>query len=57
MIHVNQIIAKASSKKEMVLILQLQGDVYLLPLAQTNHSYVAAVLSGEKKVENCKISI
>ena len=49
-IHVNQIKAKANSKKEMVRILQLEGDVYMPPLSQANHSYVAGVLCAEKKV-------
>ena len=49
-IHVNQIKAKANSKKEMVSILQLEGNVYMSPLSQANHSYLAGVLCGEKKV-------
>ena len=52
-IHVNVIKAKANSKKEMVRIMQLEGDVYLPPLAQANHEYVAAVLWGEKNASLC----
>ena len=46
-IHVNQIKAKANNKKEMVCILQLEGDMYMPPLAQANHSYVSGILRGE----------
>ena len=52
-INVNIIKAKANSKKEIVRIMQLEGDVYLSPLAQANHEYVAAVLWGEKKASIC----
>ena len=43
-LHVNQISAKANSKKEMYRILQLEGDVYLPPISQANHDYVSAIL-------------
>ena len=49
-IHVNQIKAKANSKKEMVRILQLEGDFNMPPLSQANHSYVAGVHCRERKV-------
>ena len=49
-INVSEITAKASSKKEVYRLLQLEGDIYMPPMAQANHSYVAGILSGSKKV-------
>ena len=49
-IHVNEITARASSKKEIYRMLHLEGDVFLPPLAHANHDYVSGVLSGAKKV-------
>ena len=39
---------KASNKKELYPMLQLEGDVYLPPMPQTNHMYVADVISDSK---------
>ena len=41
---------RARSKKELYRILQLEADVYLPPMPQSNHEYVAGVLSGTIKV-------
>ena len=49
-INVRQISMKASSKKELYRMLQLEGDVYLPPMPQANHNYVADVISGKAKV-------
>ena len=49
-INVNEITIKASSKKEVYRLLQLEGDVYMPPIAQSNHQYVSGILSGTKKV-------
>ena len=50
--NAKQISLKASSKKELYRLLQLEGDVYLLPLTQANHQYVAGIIWGKTKV--CK---
>ena len=44
-IHVNEITARASSKKEIYRVLNLEGDVYMPPIAHANHNYVSGVLS------------
>ena len=48
--NTKQISLKASSKKELYRMLQLEGDAYLPPLPQANHKYVAGVISGKIKV-------
>ena len=47
-INMSEITAEASSKKEVYRLLQLEGDIYMLQIAQANHSYVAEILSGTK---------
>ena len=49
-LNVNEISLHARSKRELYRLLQLDGDVYLPPLEQANHKYIADVLSGKKKV-------
>ena len=51
-INIRQISMKASSKKELYRMLQLEGDVYLPPMPQANHSYIADVISGRAKVRS-----
>ena len=45
-ISVHQIRLKASSKKEVYRMLQLEGNVYLPPLSEANHSYISKIISG-----------
>ena len=47
--NIKQITLKASSKKEIYRMLQLEDDV---ELPQANHSYVADVISVKSKDEN-----
>ena len=49
-LNINEISLHAKSKRELYRLLQLDGFVYLLPLEQANHKYIADVLSGKKKV-------
>ena len=53
--NTKQISLKASSKKELYRMLQLEGDVYLPLLPQANHQYVASIIWGKTKV--CKQQI
>ena len=48
--NVNEISLHARSKRELNRLLQLNGNVYLPPLEQANHKYIADVLSWKKKV-------
>ena len=49
-LNINEISLHARSKRELYWLLQLDGDVYLLPLEQASHKYIADVLSGKKKM-------
>ena len=49
--HINETIGKMKGKKEIYLILQLEGDVYLL-IAQSNHEYSPIIWKGLRKYSN-----
>ena len=47
-ISIKQIWLKASSKKEIYRILQLEGDVFLPPSAEVNHADIEINRRGEE---------
>ena len=49
-VNTKQISLKASSKKEVYRMLQLEGDVFLPKLPQANHRYVLDIVSRKAKV-------
>ena len=49
-LNVRQISIRARSKKEMYRLLQLEADVYLPPIQQTNRRFIADIVSEKKKV-------
>ena len=51
-LNINQIKVRWRSKREVVRILQIDGGIYLPPIGQANHKYIADILSGKKKVPN-----
>ena len=48
--NIKQASIKASSKKEIFRLLQLEGDVYFPLILQANHEYVSGIISGNVKV-------
>ena len=52
--NVNVLAVVWQSKKEMYKILQVEGEIYLPPLEQTNHWFVAQIVTGEKQVNYIK---
>ena len=54
MMNVNELAVVWQSKKEMYKILQVEGEIYLSPLEQTNHRFVAQIVTGEKQVNYIK---
>ena len=48
--NVNELAVVWQSKREMYKILQVEGEIYLPPLEQTNHQFVAQIVTGEKQV-------
>ena len=48
--NIKQVSIKASSKKEMFRLLQLEGDVYFPPIPQAKHVYVSGIISVNVKV-------
>ena len=38
------------SKKDMFKVLQIEGDVYLPPMEQTNYKFISQIVTGEKEV-------
>ena len=47
---IKQISMRAKTMKEVFRILQLEGDIFLPPIAQTDKKYIAEILAGKKKV-------
>ena len=50
--HANETIGKKNSNKEICHILQLEGDAYLPPIAQSNHEYTPIIWKGLRKYSN-----
>ena len=38
------------SKKDMFKVFQLEGDVYLPPIEQSNYKFISQIVAGEKEV-------
>ena len=41
---------KARSKKEVYLVLTVEGELYLPPILDANRNYLKNIMSGKKKV-------
>ena len=39
------------SKKDIYKVLQVDGEIYLPPVEQSDHKFISQVVTGEKKVE------
>ena len=51
LMNVNELAVVCQSMKEMYKILQIEGSIYLPPLEQANHRFVAQIVAGEKQVK------
>ena len=56
-INLKQISMRARTKKEIFRILQLERDIYLPPIAQSNRKYIAGVLLGKIKINRVLTTI
>ena len=48
--NVKELSVKYQSKKDMYKILQVEGGIYLPPISQADHKFIAQIVTGEKKV-------
>jgi hypothetical protein len=49
-VNIKDLEIKARSKKELYNLLQVEGNVYLPPIGQAHHDFIADIISGAKKV-------
>ena len=38
------------SKKDVYKVLQVEGEIYLPPIEQSDHKFISQIVTGEKKV-------
>ena len=48
--NVKKLSVKCQSKKDMYRILQIEGGIYLPPIQQADHVFIAQIVTGEKRV-------
>ena len=48
-LNAKELSVKCQSKKDMYRILQIEGGVYLPPISQSDHKFIAQIVTREKK--------
>ena len=48
--NLKELSVKCQSKKNMYRILQIEGGIYLSPIKQADHVFIAQIVTGEKRV-------
>ena len=48
-LNVKELSVKCQSKKDMYRILQIDGGVYLPTISQSDHKFIAQIVTGDKK--------
>ena len=46
----NELEVICQSKKDMFKVLQVEGEIYLPPIEQSNHQFISQIMTGEKEV-------